>query len=94
MFKVRTKARRGAEKMISYDQIVSQIEKQLQKAKMGSNEQMKREALSAIGALCAVALDTEVSIPTTMASPTAIPVSMQSTPLQDSGANGDSLFDF
>ena len=79
--------------MISYDQIVIQIEKQLQKAKMGNNEQVKREALAAVSALCAVALDTEVSSPT-IVSPTVTPISMQSTPLQDSDANGDSLFDF
>lgn len=79
--------------MISTDQIVMQIEKQLQKAKMGNNEQVKREALAAISALCAVALDAEFS---SIESLSVTPITVQNTPLKDSDgdANGESLFDF
>ena len=45
--------------MISSEQILIQIEKQVHKAKIETNEQSTREALVAIRALCDVVLDSE-----------------------------------
>lgn len=94
--------------MISYDMIIAELEKQLYEAKNTQSEQQKREALSAIKALCDVALQSEK---TAAASPIVQPAMtamiapvMQQSPtvispnqvnkLQEEDANGDSLFDF
>lgn len=78
--------------MISNEQILTQIEKHLYKAKMDVNEQTTREAIAAIRALCDVVLDSSVSV----ASPIQLTpvVSAQPTMLKEEDANGESLFDF
>lgn len=93
--------------MISYDMIIAELEKQLQEAKHTQSEQKKREALSAIKALCDVALQSNTTAQTPSIQPmmTAAlsPVMQQSTTvisptqvkkLHEEDANGDSLFDF
>lgn len=81
--------------MISSEQILMQIEKQLHKAKMETNEQSTREALVAIRALCDVVLDSSATLPPVLSTvPTAPKVSTQSSVLKEDNANGESLFDF
>lgn len=94
--------------MISYDMIIAELEKQLQEAKNTQSEQKKRESLTAIKALCEVALQSSSmtaqtpSIQPMMTAP-VMPVMQQSTTtispnqgkkLHEEDANGDSLFDF
>ncbi|WP_301107257.1 DUF5327 family protein [Sporosarcina sp.] len=84
--------------MISSDQLLKEIEQQLALAKRAPNEQVKREALSAVRALCNVMLsDSKAAI--APSAPRAIqlqqPVtSLNEQPLQEADANGESLFDF
>lgn len=82
--------------MISSEQILNQIDKQLQQAKTAGNEQSKREALAAIRALCDLALD---SVPSPSYAPivqevSAPILSTQPIALKENDANGESLFDF
>ncbi|WP_107838265.1 YwdI family protein [Metasolibacillus meyeri] len=82
--------------MISYDVLLKQLEQHVIQAKNAANEQEMREQLSAVRALCDVVLTTQGK--PQMA--TAIPqlstpqLQTQAIPLQENGANGDSLFDF
>ncbi|TQR21109.1 YwdI family protein [Psychrobacillus vulpis] len=81
--------------MISYNQIVIQIEKQLHKAKLETNEQTTREAFAAIRALCEVALDSSTPVtPSSSFVQTNQVMSTQSTAVKEDDANGESLFDF
>lgn len=84
--------------MISSDQLLNEIEKQLALAKQAPNEQGKREAISAVRALCNVMLN-DSSAAIAPSAPRAIqlqqPVtSLGEKPLQEADANGESLFDF
>lgn len=102
MFEVCIKASGGTKQMISTDQILQQIEKQLGQAKVSDHEPTKREVLAAIRALCDVALNSTQSSSTHVFSPQNNPVTQMipspsavaSTPLKEQGANGESLFDF
>ena len=83
--------------MISNEQILMQIEKQLRHAKTKDSEQSIREALAAIRALCDVALDTATfQPPVEMAAISRVqqPILTQTKTLQEEDANGESLFDF
>lgn len=84
--------------MISNEQILMQIEKQLRHAKTKDSEQSIREALAAIRALCDVALDTATfQPPVEMATISRVqqqPILTQTKTLQEDDANGESLFDF
>ncbi|MEI4768966.1 YwdI family protein [Psychrobacillus sp. FJAT-51614] len=81
--------------MIASEQILNQIEKQLYKAKMDSNESSTREALSAIRALCDVVLDSSSTLPPATNPVLATPnINAQSNVLKEDDANGYSLFDF
>lgn len=82
--------------MISYEAIIQQIEKHVIQAKQGSSEAILREQLTAIQALCEVALQTtdkKVDVPSvqSIAVTTAVP---SATRLEEQDANGESLFDF
>ncbi|MFJ7825601.1 YwdI family protein [Psychrobacillus sp. NPDC096623] len=82
--------------MISNDQLLMQIDKQLQQAKVTRNAQTKREALAAIRALCDLALES-VPSPFPQDTSVAIPVAptiQQTVALKEEDANGESLFDF
>ncbi len=81
--------------MISNQQIVSQIEKQLQAARQNTNDQLVRESLAAIKALCELALDSSprVEVPQTHLSPKRVEPSV-GTRVREEDANGDSIFDF
>lgn len=84
--------------MISNEQLLMQIDKQLQQAKITGNEQTKREALAAIRALCDLALETGTS-PFSQATSVvqAVPMAptiQQPVALKEEDANGESLFDF
>lgn len=50
--------------MISYDMIIAELEKQLLHAKQSQTDQQKREALTAMKALCDVALQSKEAVPT------------------------------
>ncbi|WP_010302614.1 YwdI family protein [Kurthia senegalensis] len=94
--------------MISYDDVIQQIQKQALRAKEASNDSQKREQLAAIQALCEVALMGEtietapsyVSQNAPMQTMVNQPIIQQATPVFESkkmveaDANGDSLFDF
>ncbi|WP_391207382.1 YwdI family protein [Psychrobacillus sp. L4] len=77
--------------MISSEHILSQIEKQIHKAKMETNEQVTREAFAAIRALCDVVLDSTISVSPIQSAPV---ISGQPIALKEEDANGESLFDF
>lgn len=84
--------------MISYNRIMSEMERQLQLAKQANEEGKMREALTAIQSLCAIVLEGEVrqvtSESTTVAyqSTRVQPIGEQQ--LQEKDANGESIFDF
>ncbi|KXH83924.1 YwdI family protein [Sporosarcina sp. HYO08] len=87
--------------MISYDRIFAEMEKQLNSARQAGSESTIRESLVAIRSLCEVALGEErnsvvQSSPKVMTAPTVVPPvsSLESKPLLESDANGESLFDF
>lgn len=83
--------------MISSEQILSQIEKHINKAKMDPNTQTTRETFIAIRALCEVVLDSSIPAPVTpitSSTHSAPVISTQSTVLKEDNANGESLFDF
>lgn len=86
--------------MITYETIIKQIEKLTAEATHATTEQLAREKLTAIRALCDVVLD-ETKLPatnlvsTTVSSPVYTqPVAIPSQKLEEEDANGDSLFDF
>lgn len=96
--------------MISYEVIVAEIAKHVTKAQSATTDQHIREELSAIRALCDVALHSEgskppstKSIPNMMANVVSplpqqtsvqAPQSLTANKLQEDDANGDSIFDF
>lgn len=87
--------------MISYDRIISEMERQLGVAKRASDERTMREALSAIRSLCEVAIgensarQEEKIVPKTIIAPDVQSISsLEGKPLVEDDANGGSLFDF
>jgi hypothetical protein len=100
MFKICTEER-GCETVISYDRIISEMERQLSVAKRANDERAMREALSAIRSLCEVALggnsvrQEEKIIPQMLKAPDVQSISsLEGKPLVEEDANGGSLFDF
>ncbi|MEE1131171.1 MAG: YwdI family protein [Caryophanon sp.] len=80
--------------MISKDALLQALAKELQAAQAG-DEQATREALSAIRALCDVALSAKpIVMPMTSIQPMSIAPTIQPTRVEENGANGDSIFDF
>ena len=84
--------------MISYELIVQQIEKHVAQAKQLSSEAALREQLAAIQTLCELVLQAgekqPLSASATMQMRATIPVMTSSAKLEESDANGESLFDF
>ncbi len=86
--------------MISYDQLFSEMSRQLSAAQRSADPHKMREALAAIRSLCEVGLGQEVETPPQKVPQMIAPPKMQSLtslesrPLQEEGANGDSIFDF
>lgn len=93
--------------MISYDRLLAEMDRQLTTARHTSDERAMREALSAVRALCDVALNQtptsatpEKIIPKMLNTPEVQSLSsfegkpFEGKPLEESDANGGSLFDF
>lgn len=92
--------------MISYDQLLDEMERRIQAARSERDEQMKRAQLTAIQALCNAALAQSSSSSMTVERPAATFVSTPGPPqttvapplsserLEEDGANGASIFDF
>ena len=90
--------------MISKEILLQQLEQYVVAAKQAGTEQQFREQLAAVRALCDVALATsasqqQVRIQQITEQPMPVSVSqpvqtMPSAKLQESDANGDSIFDF
>ncbi len=95
--------------MISYEVVVAEIAKHVAQAQSVRNEAQMREELSAIRALCDVALHNkglESSIkaipkmmtntvpPLTQKTSVQMPQSLTANKLEENDANGDSIFDF
>lgn len=86
--------------MISYDRILAEIERQLISVRGSANESDIREALSAIRSLSEVALGGSTSEPKQVA-PKMLKMNenkslttLESSPMEEEGANGNSIFDF
>ena len=86
--------------MISYDRILSEMERQLSTARRSGDEREMREALAAIRSLCEVALGGSPET-TERVIPKEIPMnksqsltSLEGKPLEEEDANGSSIFDF
>ncbi|WP_431029024.1 YwdI family protein [Lysinibacillus sp. LZ02] len=86
--------------MISYEAMIVQMEQLVQNAKHAQDEQQMREQLTAVKALCDIVLGQRNLKMEQTAMPSAtvqLPVMRQanlSDKLQESDANGDSIFDF
>lgn len=80
--------------MISYNRLLSEIERYALKAKNAKNEQELREWLSAIRALCDVALNEKHPYTSNQESSLEGNHLLPSAKLDDEDANGDSIFDF
>ena len=94
--------------MISYEAVLMQMEKLVQNAKHSQDGQYVREQLTAVKALCDVVLVQQQSgemptrggqaspaVPAVQTSPgTVLQQTASSDRLQESDANGDSIFDF
>lgn len=92
MFKICTEA---GEAMISYEAIVQQIEKHVAQAKQQQSEAALREQLTAIHTLCEIVLQTgEKQALTASPNVQTRAAIVTSTKLEESDANGESLFDF
>ena len=86
--------------MITYDRILSEMERQLSTARRSGDESQMRESLAAIRSLCEVALGgsvetTEKIVPKKILMNESQPLtSLEGKPLEEEGANGSSIFDF
>lgn len=89
--------------VITYETIIRQIEKLTAEATQATTEQLAREKLTAIRALCDVVLEEKtnsIQLPATKLSTSVIspvhtqPVAIPAQKLEEEDANGDSLFDF
>ena len=86
--------------MISYDRIISEMERQLSVAKRANDERAMREALSAVRSLCEVALgedgkrDEKIVPKKLIAAEVQSISSLEGKPLEEEDANGGSLFEF
>lgn len=94
--------------MISYQQVLAEIERQVQRARQTNNEGAIREALAAVRSLSEVALGGQqekvepMKVEKTYVMPQVAQIpqvqsvsSLESMPLvEEDGSNGKSLFDF
>lgn len=81
--------------MISYEVLLNQIEKHVNSAKAATSDQLMREQLTAVRALCDVLLNNEQKVVTEQVMPQVHQqLHVQSVPQRNEDANGDSIFDF
>ena len=92
--------------MISYEEIIAQIEQAVQQAKHAQSEQQMREQLTAVKALCEVVLGQQAShitgklvqqrqeVQSVTVQSSVIQQANTSSKIQEPDANGDSIFDF
>lgn len=86
--------------MISYDQVLAEMDRQLNIARRSTADREMREALSAIRSLCEVALGgnsgvTEKIMPKMLVTNEVQSItSLEVQPMIEKGANGGSIFDF
>lgn len=99
MFEI-SEEEKGWWKMISYDRILAEIERQLNTARRSADESEMREALAAIRSLSEVALSGSSGEPEKIV-PKMLKMnevqsltSLEAKPMVEKGANGGSIFDF
>lgn len=87
--------------MISYDRVLSEMERQLSVARRADDDSTMREAFAAVRSLCEVALGgeskrEEKNVPKMLTTASAVQsiTSLEGTLLEEEDANGGSLFDF
>lgn len=86
--------------MITYEVLLNQIEKHVNSAKTAASDQLMREQVTAVRALCDVLLNNEQKAVTDervfpqVHQQLQQQLQVQGTPLRNEDANGDSIFDF
>lgn len=80
--------------MISHDQILSEMDRQLQIARRTGDERAVREALAAIRSLCEVVLGGEIKREEIKQAPSVAAAPFEGKILEEEDANGGSIFDF
>lgn len=93
--------------MISHEQVLAEMERQLQLARTARDERAVREALAAIRSLCEVVLGAAPSVRPArtelpkeqvqqpiITQPVSSTMPLEGRPLEEEDANGGSLFDF
>lgn len=80
--------------MISHQSVLLEIERQMSAAKQGQSEADIKASLTAIQALCNVALNNPIELQRLSQAQVVTPQSITQPKLEEDDANGDSLFDF
>lgn len=80
--------------MISHQSVLLEIERQMSAAKQGQSEADIKASLTAIQALCNVALNNHIELQRLSQAQVVTPQTIAQPKLEEDDANGDSLFDF
>ena len=80
--------------MISHQSVLLEIERQMSAAKQGQSEADIKASLTAIQALCNVALSNHIEPQRLSQAQVVTPQTIAQPKLEEDDANGDSLFDF
>lgn len=80
--------------MISHQSVLLEIERQVSTAKQGQSEADMKASLTAIQALCNVALNNPIEPQRLSQAQIVTPQTIAQPKLEEDDANGDSLFDF
>lgn len=80
--------------MISHQSVLLEIERQMSAAKQGQSEADIKASLTAIQALCNVALNNPIEPQRLSQAQVVTPQTIAQPKLEEDDANGDSLFDF
>jgi len=80
--------------MISHQSVLLEIERQVSAAKQGQSEADIKASLTAIQALCNVALNNPIEPQRLSQAQVVTPQTIAQPKLEEDDANGDSLFDF
>lgn len=80
--------------MISHQSVLLEIERQMSAAKQGQSEADIKASLTAIQALCNVALNNPIEPQRLSQAQVVTPQTITQPKLEEDDANGDSLFDF
>lgn len=81
--------------MISHQSVLLEIERQVSAAKRVQSEAEIKASLTAIQALCNVALNNHIEQPQRLSQAQVVtPQTIAQSKLEEEDANGDSLFDF